>query len=397
MLTKEKNVNSERTEIKLEFVGTAGVNPFIANTSSPRACMDSSHISQRPSLINPDEPIVKTGIEYELGKYINDVRTEHDYVVKAIIPKYKEYGVENPPMYTILAEYEEDGQLYLDYIDVDTYRSTHNFFGYTLSPTEDFNNLYYNTTIPKDTILSKAASLGDEGEYRYGLNANMAFMSHPSVSEDGFVVSESFVERAKFTSISKRVINITKDNIPINLYGDNNVFKFIPNIGEYVRPDGLLCVTRQRNDWFSVGDLSNRNLSEVDSTFDTSIYVNPNSVVIDVSVIRGNYSKPEFASKMTEQLDQYAEMLTNYYRNIVSKYENIMSEKKAMFGNIDCIKLTPKMHRFITDSMIKISMATNGKNKLCFRKLPIDQYRVEVTTLTVIKPSIGYKLSDIHA
>lgn len=388
---------ADRTEIKLEFIGSSGVNPFIGNTSSPRAVMDSSHISQRPSLITPDEPLIKTGIEYELGKYINDVRTEHDCTVKAIIPKYKEYGVETPPVYTLLIEYEEDNQIFLDYIDVDTYRSTHGFFGFTLKPTEEFNNLSYNSTIPKDTILAKTASLGTDGEYRYGLNVNMAFMSHPSVAEDGFVVSKSFIERAKFTSISKRVINITKDTIPLNVYGNKDIFKFLPNIGEPVREDGLLCAYRRRNDWFSISDMNDTNLSEVDSTFDTSVYVNPNSIVVDISVIRGNYLKPEFTSKMTEQLDQYAEMLTNYYRSVVSKYEYILNEKKAMYGSSDAIRLTPRMHRFITDSMIKISMATNGKNKLCYRKLPIDQYRIEVTTLSVVTPNAGFKLSDLHA
>lgn len=390
-------MSKNKTEIKLEFVGTAGVNPFIANISSPRACMDSSHISQKLSLIQPDEVLIKTGIEYELGKYINDVRAEHDYIVKAIVPKYKEYGVETPPVYTLLVEFEENGQLYVDFIDVETYRSSHGYFGYTLNTTESFNNLSYNSPIPKDTILAKTSSLGEEGDYRYGLNVNMAFMSHPSVSEDGFVVSESFCERAKFTSISKRIINITKDTIPLNLYGNNEVFKFIPNIGEKVREDGLLCAYRQRNDWFSISDMSNSNLAEVDSTFDTSVYVNPNSVVIDVSVIRGNYLKPEYTGKMTEQLDQYAEMLTNYYRNIVSKYEYLMNEKKAMYGSTDGIRLTPRMHRFITDSMIKVTMATNGKNKLCYRKLPIDQYRIEVTTMTVVKPNIGFKLTDMSA
>jgi DNA-directed RNA polymerase beta subunit len=378
------------------MIGTAGVNSFIANTSSPRACMDAAHISQRPSLLTPDEPLVQTGIEYELGKYINDVRAEHDYIVKAIIPKYREFGY-NPPVYTVLVEYEENGQLFLDYIDVETYRSTHGFFGFTLTTTDEFNNLTYNSVIPKDTILAKTASLSDSGAYKFGLNVNMAFMSHPSVSEDGFVVSKSFIERAKFTSISKRIINITKDNIPLNVHGDETNFKFIPNIGEMVREDGLLCALRQRNDWFSISDLSNSNLREVDSTFDTSIYTNPGSVVIDVNVIRGNYNKSEFSSRMTEQLDNYASMLTNYYQNVVNKYDALINEKKAMYGSIDVIRFTPRLHRFITDAMIRVTMATNGKNKLCYRKLPIDQYRIEVTVLTVIKPDIGYKMSDISA
>ncbi len=387
-----------KTEIKLEFIGLAGINSFVANTSSSRLVMDvASHFPAHLPLLTPDEKVIKTGIEYELGKYINDVRSEHDYVVKAIVPRYKEYGVEKVPTYTILAEYEENDQLYLDCIDVDTYKSSHTFFGYDLKPTDDLMNLTYNSTLNKGTILSKTDSYGEEGAYKYGVNVNVAFMSHPSVAEDGFVVSESFIERTKFKSITKRVINITKDTVPVNLYGNKDIFAFIPNIGDKVREDGLLCALRERNDWFTVSDLDNNNIGEVDTTFDNLTYVNPNSTVIDVQVVRGNYNKQEFTSKMTAQLDTYAEMLVNYYRNIIQKYEQILAEKKTMYGTSDVIRLTPRMHRFITDCYIKTNIAVSGKNKLCFRKLLIDQYRVEVTTSSEIRLNLGYKLTDIHA
>ena len=82
---------------------------------------------------------------------------------------------------------------------------------------------------------------------------------------------------------------------------------------------------RTRNDWFSVSDMNTNNLNEPDVTFDNLVYVNPNSTVIDINIIRGNYNKPEFTSKMTQQLDQYAEMLINYYRNIVNKSEKTLN------------------------------------------------------------------------
>jgi len=387
-----------KTEIKLEFIGLAGVNSFVGNTSSSRLVMDvASHFPAHLPLLNPDEKLIKTGIEYELGKYINDVKADHDYVVKAIVPRYREYGVDQVPTYTILAEYEENDQFYLDCLDVDTYKTSHTFFGYDLTPTDDLLNLTYNSTLTRGTILSKTDSYGNEGAYKYGVNVNVAFMSHPSVAEDGFVVSESFIERTKFRSITKRVINITKDTIPINLYGDKENFAFIPNIGDRVREDGLLCALRERNDWFTISDLDNNNISEVDVTFDNLTYVSPNSKVIDVQIVRGNYNKQEFTPKLTKQLDTYAEMLVNYYRNIIQKYEQILAEKKTMYGTSDVLRLTPRLHRFITDCYIKANIAVSGKNKLCFRKLLIDQYRVEVTTSSEISLNLGYKLTDLHA
>jgi DNA-directed RNA polymerase beta subunit len=383
-------------EIKPEFLSISGINSFCPNTSSPRGVMDSHHFSSHLPLINPDKKLIQTGIEYELGKYINDVKADHDCIVKALVPRYPELG-QNIPSYTLLVEYEKNDHIYIDYIEVKTFDSYHSVFGYKLTPTEEFANIGFNSPIAKDTILSKTESLNDAGTYDYGLNTNVAFMSHPSVSEDGFVVSESFIERCKFRTVTKRVININKNTIPINLYGDENVFKFIPSIGDPVRQDGLLCALRERNDWFSISDLSDENLMEPDMVFDTLTYVNTDSKVIDIKVTKGTYNKPEFSSKITEQLDDYFIKLQSYYQNLVGKFEQIMNEKKTIYGDNVEIHVSPKLHRLITDSMIKIQTVQSNKIRLEHRRLPIDQYRVEVTIESIVRPNHGYKLTDIHA
>lgn len=384
-----------RTEIKLEFVGTAGINSFIANTSSPRAVMDNSHFASHIPLLNPDEKLIKSGIEYELGDTVDDVRTDHDCVIRGRVERYGNYGIESPE--TILfVEYEKNGQLFLDFISVPAFKSNHNFFGYPLDKTDAFNNVGFNDVLPKDTILGKTRSYGREGSYDYGLNANVVFMSHPSVADDGFVISESFAKRAAFPSYLKRTININRNTIPLNLNGDDDIFKFLPGIGEKVRADGMLCATRERNDWFSVYDLTDRGLRDVDVVFDIPTYVNTFSTVVDIKVIRGNYTKPEFPSKMTQQLDHYAEMLMNFYKNAVTVYESIINENKKRYSDSTNVRVTGRLTRFISDSIVKIN-ATAGKVKLSHRRLPIDQYRIEITTMNIIVPNYGYKLTDIHA
>lgn len=393
-------INLKRTEIKHEFMGTSSLSPHIGNCSSPRSVMDFSHVAAHLPLLTPDERLIKSGIEYEMGKYINDVRVEENCTVKGMVARYQEYGI-NPPGYSVFVEFEkleEDGvsRIYLDYIDTPMHRSNHSFFGHFLRPTQQLLDISYNATLTKDAILATSDSYGLEGSYNYGLSANVAFMSHPSVSDDGIVISESFAERAKFTSITKRVININKNTIPVNVYGDANTYKPFPDIGEKVRPDGLLCAIRERNDWFSVYDLNDTNLSQFDVLFDTPTYVSTDSTVVDISIIKGN-SKPEFSSKMTQQLDQYADMLLNYHKRIIDIYERWSSEKKALFGESEHIRLTPRMHRLVTDSYVKYNAATTRKYSLCYRKLPIDQYRVEITTMTVIKPTLGFKLTSVFA
>ncbi len=386
----------QRTELKPEFLSVAAVNSFVANNSSSRVVMDNSHISSRPSLVSPDEKVIKSGTEYELGKYINDCRVERDCVVKAVVHKYQEAGIA-PPVSLLIVEYEEDGSIVLDMIEVNTYKSNHGFFGYDLEYTDDMHSINYNTVLPEGTLLAKTASYGREGSYDFGLNVNMAFMSNPSsVANDGVVVSESFCERAKFTNYTKSVINIDAKTIPLNLNGDNSTFRFIPDIGEAVSHDGLLCGTRDRNDWFAAVDLSDRNLQEFDDIFDIATYVPVDSVVVDINVIKGCGNKPEFSSKMTEQLDRYAEMNIAFYTSFLSKLNNILNEKKTMYGKAGAVRYSPRLSRFVTDSTIRVESYNTGKTKLSYRKLPITQYRVEVITRSVVKPDLGFKLAGLH-
>lgn len=378
------------------------MNNWVANVSAPRAVMDASHFAAHLALLIPDERLVKGGIEYEMGKYIDDVRAEHNCIVKAIIPRYKEYGID-PPSTSVFVEFEKDYddgkgmQTVIDIIEVPVFKSNSGVFGYSLTPTDTLMNASYGQPIRAGEQLARTASYGREGSYDCSLNANVVFMSHPSVSEDGFVVSESFAQRAGFLTITKRVININKDTIPVNLYGTDTDYQFIPKIGQQVLPSGLLCAVRDtdKNGYFSIFDLNNRNLMELDPSFDTSTYVPVDSIVVDVKVIRGN-AKPEFSTFMTSQLDEYAQMYINYLSRMTSAYEQIMEEKKRMYGNTDNVRTAPSVHRFITDSYVKIQAATNRKNTIVHRKLAIDQYRVEITCKSIVIPDKGFKLADFH-
>jgi len=387
---------SRRTEIRHEFLGASADNSFIANVSSPRGVMHSSHFAGHLSLLNPESRMIVSGIEYELGKTINDVRVDNDCIVKGVLPMYQGAGKESPTT-LVFVEFMRDDQLFLDYIEVPVYRSQHNYFGYQLTQTEIMADLSYNAPLSKGEILAKTNSYGREGDYMAGLNAQTIFMSHPSVAEDGVVISQSFARRAASESYLKRVINITRNTIPLNINGRDGVYRFLPDIGEKVREDGLLCATRDRNDWFSVSDMNDINLSEEDPTFDSLTYVNPHSEVVSITVLKGNNGKTEFSPHITAQLDHYAAMLINYYQQVLRIYENIMAEKKSMYGSVAGVRMTPRLSRFMTDCAIKVEMSVNPRNKMSYRKVPIDQYRIEIITKSMVVPNLGHKLSDYHA
>ena len=362
--------------------------------------MDSSHFSQHLNLLQPDSKLIKSGIEYELGKYINDVRVEDNCIVKGTVKRYNLWNSESPS-YIVFVEFEKDGQLFIDYIEVNSYVANHSFFGYDLEYTDEFRNISYNKELKEGTILAKTTSLGKDGDYKYGISANVAFISHPSVSVDGYVVSESFAKRSAFTSIMKRVINISDSMIPLNINGSKEQFKFIPDIGERVREDGLLCAIRKKSDQLLISDISDEALMKEDPLFDDLIYVNPQSEVIDIKVVRGNYNKKTnklFSQKMTEQLDYYANEWYLYCNNILFTMNNILKEKEAIYGKEgNYVRLTPRLHRLLNDAYINAVVIPSGQKKVAYRKEIIEQYWIEVTTRSVLIPTHGYKMTDTHA
>lgn len=385
-----------RSEIKLEFLGSSGNNPFVANVSSPRAVMDSNHMSQTLSLLTPTENIVKTGIEYELGKYINDKKTRYDSLVKGVVEKHPNAGRKNPT-WLVFLEYEKDGRLYLDIEEINSHESTHNFFGYETNPTPELINAGYNTVLPKETNLTRTNTLSDTGSYMYGRTANIVFMSAPPVAEDGIVISESFAKKCSFLSVTERVIDIDKDTIPLNLYGKGDEYKFIPDIGEKVREDGLLCAYRENDPWLCVADFEDENLREADPVFDINCYVGTDAEVIDIEVIRGDADRLGLPEKMVEQLEKYSGAMTSYYERAISMYRNILKERRRGSGRADNYNLAPKLIRFINDAMMITEAQNRGRIKLNYKMAPIKGYRVVVKTRSKMSLNLGYKLTGLNA
>lgn len=384
-------------EIKPEFLGIASINSFIPNTSSPRGIMLNSHFNSHLPLLNPESKLIKSGTEYELAKYINDCRVDEDCIVKGIIGRYVNSGIENIPEYILLVEFEKDGYIYIDYINVKTFNTSHTYFGYNLELTDEFKNLNIGSVLNKDTILSKTRSYAKDKSYAYGLNANVALMSHPSVSEDGYVVSESFCEKMKTTSLLQRTIYIDKNKIPLNLFGDLNKYKIFPDIGEYTKENGLLLAYRERNNWFNITDMENKNLMDYDPIFDTCIYVNTNSFVVDVKVIKNFFYKSDLSNNVYSQLDFYANLNIQFYKDILDRFDFIMKEKKSLYNNIDFIKITPRLRNLLMEAKVITESVRNNKIKLSYRKFPIEFYKIDIFTMNVIKPSLGFKIVDIHA
>lgn len=385
------------SELSPVLLSVSADNSFTGNVSTPRGVMHSNHIASRPSLVSPDKKqSVISGIEYELGKGIDDVRTEKDCIVKGTIEKIQGRPSINPET-TIFVEYEDEhGELWLDLIVVPNHKTNHSYFGYEITPTEEMQNIRYNTPLAKDTVLGKTTSLADDGFYKYGVNANIAFMSHPATAEDGFAVRRGFLEKLRYTTMEKRVIYLDHNTIPVNLYGDEDNFKMYPDIGERVRDDRILFATRKRDDFLSISDMNNVDIGQVDYNFDDLIYVEGDSVVMDVKVIKGNNSRDIYSENMTTQIDRDYQTCLTYSENIVRRYHGIIKGIRSNYSPNLKINLTPRLIRTVANHDEFVETA-NCRRKLSYQLKPIDQYRIEITTMAVMTPYCKDKLTDMYA
>lgn len=385
----EKDYN----ELSPLLLGVAAHNSAVGHVSTPRAVMDSNHIAQSQVLLYPDkkEDLI-SGVEYELGKLIDDIRVETDCTVVGSVQKLP--GSPDNPVTCVFTQYEKNGELWFDVIEIPKVKSKHSYFGYTLHPQETLLSLSYGSQLQEGDILATTTSLGPDGFLRYGVNANTVFSSDVATGEDGFVVSRSFLNKLQFEVVETRVINLKMDNFLINLYGDEHVYKVLPNIGEYVKNGELLAVIRERDDYFSIVDLNEDDIRRTDHTFDKKTYVEMGSKVIDIKVFKGTGNKQVYSDNMSEQIEDLFAINLKYAKSVVGQYSMLKREVKKTFGANFTPRLTPRMTKLITDAMTLIK-TTETRRKLSYGSTPIDQYRIEITTSTVVKPNIGFKITDL--
>ena len=383
------------SELGPQVLGVAAWNSMVAHNSTSRTVMDSNHIASPVSLLTPEKKkSLISGVEYELGKYIDDFKVDDDSIVVGIIQKI--IGDPNNPKTGIFLEYERDGELWLDYLEVPTYKTKHSFFGYPIHKTEEMKDLTYGSPVTSGTVLGKTNSLNDGGCWMPGLNANVAFMTVPETGEDGIMVSESFCDGMKFTSVTSRVAYLDRNTMPVNVHGDDDVFKMFPDLGEYVREGYPLFATRDRNDMFITADLNNKNIKEIDWNFDNLQYTGaPNSRVIDIEVVRGSNIKPVYSESMTKQLDYWYEINVSYAKRTINQYETLLRDYRNKFGASFTPRETGRLIIALRDHMVMEATETE-RRKTSHDDHVIDQYRVKITVESIIRPNVGYKLTGIH-
>lgn len=371
-----------------KLLSSAGLSAYPQFTSPGRQQMyTSSHLAQKIVCLGMTERFQQTGMEQEFGKATFSVKMPCEGKILQIIRRYPEGDAadaikENPETIVL---YEDVDTKEVGMLTLPRFFSYHTYFGFPYNECKGINQLRLHAVIPKDTIFLDSPGVTESGNYAYGVELNTVFMSHPAISEDGFVISRDCLEKFRFKRYETRSVEFGEKRFALNLFGKNGEYKICPDIGEYVRDDGMLMALRTYDEKLVPVDMNVNALKHVDYAHDERIYANgAGGKIIDIRVTT-NFDTTQGISNMDVQLEKYINQRRVYFEQVVKAYEQLRRNK--------ALQLTRELHNLIVKAYTELASGKNRLGKL-FRKTPLDHFRIDFVIEYTITPNIGFKLTE---
>lgn len=395
--------SGEANEHDPRLMHLTALNPLEMHNSASRAQMETNHLGQLIVVDGAEPRRMQTGIERAIAPYTFNIKMPENGKVLAVLDRYRRsIGSnsinENPE--TVLI-YEEEkindlGSKTVGCIVIPKYCSNHQYFGFKYVPQEGMNKLMLHQAIPKDTVFMESPDVKD-GTQCYGVECNVAFMTLPGVAEDGIWISRDVLHKFSFKTYETVVVEWGSDKFALNLYGDENVYKPFPDIGEKIRKDGLLMALRENEPTtLAIVEQSIKHTRKVDFTFDDTKYVEgPGGRVVDIRVHHDICNTNTAEVHMDRQVQKYDQQRREFNQRVLDVY----NEARRRWGKN--LKLTSQFNQLVVNALAVVRETPQKgiqyqKVHKLYRKAPIDTYRVEFVVEYTITPTTGFKLTDRH-
>ena len=228
--------------------------PFLENDDSNRALMGANMQRQAVPLIEPESPIVGTGMEYVSGKDSGAaIICQHDGIVESV--EAKEIVVRR------IAEVdgkEVEGDR--DYYGLRKYVRSNQGTCYNQRPI-----IQQGDRVTKGEVLADGPSM-EKGELALGRNVLVAFMTWDGYNyEDAIIMSESLVKDDSYTSIH---IEEYESEARDTKLGPEEITRDIPNVGDdalkNLDEEGIVRIGAEVNDGdILVGKVTPKGVTEL--------------------------------------------------------------------------------------------------------------------------------------
>lgn len=277
--------------------------------------MYSIHKSHIFSLFRPEKAIIETGYEIRYGDHSSSItKADSDYEVVAKISKFS--FCPNHHYWLILRDMHTGN---LDVVERISYHYVTESYGY-LYNNEYMDSLVVGDRIPKDTIVQKSLSFDEYNNRTDGVNMNVAYLALDDNMEDSIVFSDKAAARLTSPLVKPVEIMINDNDIPANIYGDDKVYKIIPDIGEEIDNANLISLRKEKKEEMLFTQSVN-NLGKYMITDDNRQVLGR---VIDINIYCNNPSILD--SYKYTQLKMYYDELHRYAREMVQTITPFVSQ-----------------------------------------------------------------------
>ena len=333
------NLNADPRLIGLEV----SLCPFPQFMSSQRSNMFSSMSVQAMILDECESPSILSGYESEFAKYTaNPTRFDQDATIITFIPKYKPNVGAQPikatPSFTLIYIGADDNLVHS--MEVSSFTKGTDGFGY--ENIIDFSKMAPDIGIKKGTCITHSKAI-QGSKYCLGVNANTCYMTAKETVEDAFCISTSLAKKMESTGYKTLILDIDKNMIPINAYGSADEYKFMPDIGEQVREDAIICAFRTVHDSSIIADMPQEALMKIQFNHDEVYFASSNTAeIVDIDVWINSSKKVKTPDYIFEQLEKYKNGNITYYSKIIEIYEK------------ECLKahrgISPEFNTLVTNA-----------------------------------------------
>lgn len=316
-----KRARESYSDDKEKILGIGLLQPFEKNNSASRKLMFANQLRQSTQLISPDVPYISTSYENQLGKMNSSlIKADKDYKIIGKVDKYSAF--QNHHYYLIVLD-EED--MSLDVIErVYCYHNTE-MYGF-LYDNSELDSYSVGETIRKGSSIKKSISYDSYDNYRYGANINCSYISSSQNTDDSVIISESTSKKLATPSIKVCEIPIGGNDIPINLYGDQEVYKILPDIGEKIN-NGILAATRKEIKEETFFTQSNNRLRDV-MISDTK-YLIEEGTVVEIEV---------YSNDLSDDLPYHSKQIQYYIEDDKRFCREFIDVLRPYIDNSDYIK-----------------------------------------------------------
>lgn len=360
--------------------------------------MFANHINQFVHLKTPEYPRVFTNFENQVGEYsvaYKKASETFDVVAKIIKNEYN---------HDLIVRYKTG---VYDILHFNHAKNITEDYGYRIN--DCIPDVEAGDTIYKGDFIYKSDNYDEDGNFSIGVNLKALYIPWKNLTyEDGVVISESAAEKLKSFKVEQTTFSVNTNDILLNLYGDDSVYKSFPKVGDYINSK-ILVASRRRDKRTALYELQGSRMKDVDPANDEIIYTGGGKVV-DIDIF-SNKSLEELRKRedvFNKEILTIAENNMRYWKEMAEELEKIVpcrvltekefKEERSEFGHVakhpierskNPNKVTDELlyywklsHEYIDD---RIQWRSDGKS--------FDNFKMKFTILKENPVTVGVKLT----